>query len=502
VMASEKAKLAGADEQTPMNHKGAQTPPEALAAPKLGPQPPAPAQPQPPQAESGKLIILAQQEGAERLARDINTKIDDLEGQLGRLTDLFGLSQGALKLSLESLQGGQASLSGEIQRVAARMEQSSNQQAELTRALEGLFRETLTTLSVQVGRAGDAIRGQQIRLEALASGHAELETQQQSLAASVFEQAQELAVLKSVTDEKIHGQQVRIESLRGLQATQGEAIRVLDRQLAELYRRADELGGRAEGVDERLDGLDSRTDVLSRRDDELTEQLGGLAVACGEQRQATRKGLRSLAASLAGVAIALAAAITYLQFNPRAIPTAAQEQLEQLSVETHQQADLSGELVGDIQLLRNELRDMGATLDSYGSDMRALHTTLAGVQQDLGGLQARVKYPDARGALPAVDLQDQLWLAARDSHHYSIQLLGVSRFPHLVEFINRRADILADQPIAFGKGLHRGRDWYNLYYGDFATLAQAKAALAALPPTLRGNAPWIRSIGSIQRSAR
>lgn len=501
-MASENAKLAGDDEQRAMNHKGAQTPAEAAATPKMGPQPQSPTQPQPPQAEGGKLIFLAQQEGAERLARDINAKIDDLEGQLGRLTDLFGLSQGALRLGLESLQGGQASLSSEIERVAARMEQSSHQQTELTQALERLFRETLSTLSVQVGRAGDAIRGQQTRLEALDSGHAELEAQQQSLSASVFEQAQELAILKSVTGEKIHGQQVRIESLRGLQATQGESLRVLDRQLAALYRRADELGGRAEVVDQRLGGLDSRADALARRDDELTEQLGGLAVAGGEQRQATRKGLRTLAASLAGVAIALAAAITYLQFNPLAIPTATQEQLEQLSVESHQQADLSGELVGDIQLLRDELRGMGATLASYGNDLRTLQTTQAGIQDDLGGLLLRVKYPDARGVLPAVELHDQPWLAARNSRHYSIQLVGVSRFPHLVEFINRRAAVLADQPIAFSKGLHQGRDWYNLYYGDFATLAQARAALAALPPTLRENAPWIRSIGSIQRFAR
>lgn len=493
-MASENAELAGDDEQQSMNHKGAQTPAEAVTTPKMGPQPP--------QAEGGKLIFLAQQEGAERLARDINTKIDDLEGQLGRLTDLFGLSQGALKLGLDNLQGSQAGLAGEIERVAARMEQSSNRQAELTQALEQLFRETLTSLSVQLGRAGDAIRGQQIRLETLHSGHAELETQQQALSTSVFEQAQELTALKSVTDEKIHSQHVRIETMRSLQVTQNEAIRVLDKQLAALYRQADELSGRAGFVDERLAGLDSRTDALARRGDEQAEQLGGLAVAGGEQRRATRKGLRALAAALAGVAVALVAAITYLQFNPQSIPAAAQEQLEQLSVESHQQADLSGELIGDIQQLRDELRGMGATLVGYGNDLQALQTTQAGIQEDLGGLQLRVKYPDARGVLPAVELHDQPWLAARSRDHYSIQLVGVSRFPHLVEFINRRAAVLQEQPLAFSKGLHRGRDWYNLYYGDFATLTQAKAALAALPPSLRENAPWIRSLGSIQRFAR
>jgi len=428
-MANERAERVGDDQQNLTNQKGAQTPQAVATTPIAGSH--SLSSPPPLQAEIGKLLVLGQQESAERQPRDINTKINDLERQLRRLSELFSLYRQTIKLRLESLRGGQA----------------------------------------------------------------KLDSQQHSLSVSAQEYAQELATLKNLTNEKIRSQQAQVESLRGSQANQGEAVRVLDKQMSTLYLRADELGERTNVVSERLDGLDSYTDALF-------QQINGLAVAGEEQRQATRKGLRTLGIVLAGAVIILAGAITYLQFNPLTIPVAVQDQFDQLTASTQQQANLTGTLAGEIGQLQAKMVEIEAAIAVHGGDMQALHSTLEDVQHNLNDLQSRVKYPDARGELPLLDLHDKHWLAARDKGHYSIQLMGVSSFPYLVDFINQRAAVLANQPVAFGKGLHQGRNWYNLYYGDFATLTQAKAALAALPPTLRSNGPWIRSAGAIKRFIR
>jgi septal ring-binding cell division protein DamX len=71
----------------------------------------------------------------------------------------------------------------------------------------------------------------------------------------------------------------------------------------------------------------------------------------------------------------------------------------------------------------------------------------------------------------------------------------------MARFIDQNVNQLALNSLAFSVGNNQ-RERYNLFFGVFNTAAQARAAIAALPPALQGNRPWVRSFASVQESLR
>jgi septal ring-binding cell division protein DamX len=61
---------------------------------------------------------------------------------------------------------------------------------------------------------------------------------------------------------------------------------------------------------------------------------------------------------------------------------------------------------------------------------------------------------------------------------------------------------LALDSIAYSVSEGAEGERYNLFFGVFATLAQARAAIATLPAELRVNQPWVRPMRSVQESLR
>jgi hypothetical protein len=81
----------------------------------------------------------------------------------------------------------------------------------------------------------------------------------------------------------------------------------------------------------------------------------------------------------------------------------------------------------------------------------------------------------------------------QDQPRFAIQLLTVNSDAGLTAF--------AQQHGLFGqvrtlKGRHRDKDWYALLLGDYATQAEAEAALAALPAGLRRLKPLVRPLSA------
>ncbi|MDX5299742.1 MAG: SPOR domain-containing protein [Gammaproteobacteria bacterium] len=414
-----------------------------------------------------------------------------------------------MRVTLDSLQDSQSRLSTELERVTQRMEQSTQAQTDLTRTLEVLFRETMERLGGQIGRAHDALKTQQEQLESLEDRHEALDQQQQSLLASSRKQGLDLNALKASADERLQNHQGQIGELKQLQRAQADALNKLDAHLDALMMRAEELGLETHQLGQRIDGLDLRSTLLEHRADDASQQLTALATEGAVQRRETRSAFQRTAVAMAVVTLGLAGAMTYLHLNPTTVPVVVQQQLDGLDTSLTQHIGLTATLSGDLQRVRDGLQTLQATVGTQGNeagslraDLGQLGSTLAAITQDLGRLEERVRYPDARGTLPVLPIQDAVWLATRDSGHYSIQLVGVRQFSSLADFVNRNAGTLAHHPIAFSKASYQGSDWFNLYYGDFATLAEARAALAGLPPTLKANQPWVRSIGAIQRASR
>ena len=90
------------------------------------------------------------------------------------------------------------------------------------------------------------------------------------------------------------------------------------------------------------------------------------------------------------------------------------------------------------------------------------------------------------------------WVVAIASSHYSAQLLGSYNESTAIEFIEKAG--LVDTPLYYLKTLYKGRDWYVVFYGDFASKKIAQAAILAAPKVVRKQGPWLRSFSGILSS--
>ena len=99
-------------------------------------------------------------------------------------------------------------------------------------------------------------------------------------------------------------------------------------------------------------------------------------------------------------------------------------------------------------------------------------------------------------------LHDSRWLLQQNPKAYTVQLVTSPSEADMARFIDRNVDQLALDSLAFSVTGHDQRARYNLFFGVFPTITQARAAIAALPPELRANRPWVRQFRSIQDSVR
>lgn len=84
-------------------------------------------------------------------------------------------------------------------------------------------------------------------------------------------------------------------------------------------------------------------------------------------------------------------------------------------------------------------------------------------------------------------------------NYYTIQLLGSHKKSDIIAFMHQHK--LQNEAVYFHTYFN-GQDWYVLISGDYATLAQAKAARAKLPASLRNMNPWIRNFASVHKSIK
>ena len=91
------------------------------------------------------------------------------------------------------------------------------------------------------------------------------------------------------------------------------------------------------------------------------------------------------------------------------------------------------------------------------------------------------------------------WLERADGSHFTIQLLAtdISQDKSLEEFLEgwRRTGRL--EKIYIYKTQIRGGQWFGVLYNDYATYAEARAALDKLPAEVKRFKPFIRNVRDI-----
>ncbi|MFQ2444094.1 SPOR domain-containing protein [Aeromonas caviae] len=111
-----------------------------------------------------------------------------------------------------------------------------------------------------------------------------------------------------------------------------------------------------------------------------------------------------------------------------------------------------------------------------------------------GAQTAPVAAPAAKVALTPVAT-----LNKKPKNHYSIQLMGASNTKAVDSFVAEHG--LAGKVWVY-KTRFRGSPWYVVVQGDYASSAQAKAAIRKLSPALLKGQPWPKSFVQIQKELK
>jgi len=95
--------------------------------------------------------------------------------------------------------------------------------------------------------------------------------------------------------------------------------------------------------------------------------------------------------------------------------------------------------------------------------------------------------------VPPTDRQ----VKANPRYGYTIQVIAVDRESKLPAFAKK---LPTDQPIWGNYKQVNGTNWYTILYGDYASRAEAKAAIATLPQEFQKLKPFTKSIDDIKNS--
>lgn len=143
-----------------------------------------------------------------------------------------------------------------------------------------------------------------------------------------------------------------------------------------------------------------------------------------------------------------------------------------------------------------------------GSGSRAVPTgTTAQVKNPAPNSAPRTEAQPASGAQTApvatpaakVALTPVATLNKKPKNHYSIQLMGASNTKAVDSFVAEHG--LAGKVWVY-KTRFRGSPWYVVVQGDYASSAQAKAAIRKLSPALLKGQPWPKSFAQIQKELK
>lgn len=469
----------------------------------------------PAQEVSNLLPMREREKTTDRFARDINAKIDALEEQLGRSATTMERSQEMVKAALEELRDR---IMGVRIDTNERLE-TNRDEIKANRVEVETQREELKINRAEILANRDEIRVQSHEIKA---HHAEIEAHRDAIMTGHEQLKSQLGELNSQR-ESIQTHRLEIDSHGNTLAAQTTAIAThkdtLASHHAHLQAHTDQitlLDDQHVDLQQVVKGLSQEHDATVAKVDTLADQLYVVNIDASAHRHQTQKSFRLLTGALVGTSVLTLSLFTYFQFNPIAAPAAVETQLSALSTGLDQQRLATASMSGEIQRIGSGLTIVEGTVSQLGSDqasMQAVSTTeinqlkskLGSFEAAINDLRARIQRSvGARAPLPvpALPLHDGRWLASRPSGHYVIQLVGVHEYDSVVRFVNANANVIGNNPVSYSVGSHLGKDWHNVMLGDFASLSDAQAALAGLPPALQTNRPWIRKMGTVQKKVR
>ncbi|MDX1757227.1 MAG: SPOR domain-containing protein [Marinobacter sp.] len=453
--------------------------------------------------ESAALVPFSESVADKRFARDINAKIDEVEGQVQFLVDAFTRSQQALRGVMGDVKSQTALVTSEIERVTGLMQTADAEQRERLSALDQRLQASVAELTRRLGGVDEQLHAHQDDIGRLKTeldeSQARLADRLQSLETDTQRNIDQLSRQDEVLEQELTA--LAKETERGFEHSKSERETLFATQQVHQTRQ---------------EAMATHLECLQEQADQQGEGLAELGTTVADHHVENRRQHRLFAVVSAVVVLLLVAAVSYLELAPSASSEQLQaqvggietqvagieSQVEALEPRVAAAESVSTE-VGDLDSKVTGLEAQVSTLEKELKAAGTVPDSLEDIANKVAALELSVYGPPEADlpATPVLTIEDASWVAERNASHYSIQLLGAYREGSVVAYTNQHAESLGDHPLSLTQSEYRGRSWYNLFYGDFASFDAALAALNALPPGLQQNGPWIRTLSSIQQSA-
>lgn len=111
---------------------------------------------------------------------------------------------------------------------------------------------------------------------------------------------------------------------------------------------------------------------------------------------------------------------------------------------------------------------------------------------------AQKQTPSVANVQPAVGhTSDDTWVRAQSPQHYTLQLFSSNSLAGAKKFISQHK--LTTNSVLI-QSTTKGKNWYSVLHGSYASESAATKAIATLPTTLQKTKPWVRKFDGIQTS--
>lgn len=407
-----------------------------------------------------QLLEFTQKNQSTITPKEINAHLEQVLHNYDILTATYARNNERLDAELAQLRQAGETTAGQLQQrmgaVDARID-----------TLDGEVQQDIVLLDTRIATVHGLLQAQDAIL------------QEQSARLDQFGLAQELL------DTATRGNRNRIEAVREWAASQQAVSKAHIDGLRALQR---EHYSQFQSVQQAVQQL--RADTLR-----LNQAQAQTALQLDHHTARTRRQFHWTHGALAGAVLLGVAGFAAVKWSSAFAPVTTQQAVAQLDGRVN---GIRRE-VSDLSTLQTVVVEQDAKTTKLSAQLAQLESSLGTLGQSVNKLRAAQTRTTLDGTT-GLPLHDAQWLQRQSPTAYTVQLLTADTPAELTQLITRHAATLADAGLAYTRTERNGQDRYNLFYGVFAHAAQARAALAALPPALQTQQPWVRPMHSVQKT--
>ena len=445
--------------------------------------------------EMARLLELTQASGAATTAKEINAQLDRVLRDYEELTALYADNNRRIDSELAEIRQSGGALSGRVHQLGADLQQQGSSLAAratvVEQRLEAVRGQAHAALADSEQRWESRLAGSNARIAAelaqLDAGIGSLEALFRAQEAIVTEQRARLdqfGIACQLLDTATRGNKSRIEAVR----------EQTERQHAIVEARIDGLGALQREHYAEFQDLRRLVGVLHSETRRLDEEIGTLAAALATHRGETSERFKWTHLAMAALFLLTVLGFVLVKWLPAFAPAGTESAVAQTQSRISEVDAQVAALAARMTAQQESDAQQQARIDRVDGRLGSLEKSLA----DLRGAVRKLRLQGAGAGV----LHDSQWLRQQNPGAYTVQLVTSPSQGDLARFIDRNMAHLALDSIAYSVSEGAEGERYNLFFGVFATLAQARAAIATLPAELRVNQPWVRPMRSVQESLR